>query len=94
MGSIAGVKRGPYKKRTRLATGPMDHYRKGELVTFEEFCQEQQIRLQNGMRPPVPEVFSSSGWAEQGEHPQARLNDGFTRLTLMRDAEVEHRGRV
>jgi hypothetical protein len=77
-------------QRQQLATGRVQTSGTRTYRTFEEFCVEQRIRVQERLRPPIKDVDST----QYEEHPRTALNDHLTRVTLHRDAEIEVRGRV
>lgn len=80
-------------RKLRLATGPYRWNGNNVAQTFDEFLEDQRIRVQNKLRAPIDEDYDGR-FSLEGEHPRARANDHLTRSTLQRDAVVEVRGRI
>lgn len=77
-----------------LATGKLRTARGREGQSFDEFLNDQRIRVMNGLRSPVREDPPEGHYYEQGEHPGAAKNDGMTRANIFKDCDQELRGRV
>jgi hypothetical protein len=60
-------------------------------MTFEEFLEDQRIRVMNALRPPVPDLYTE---AYDAQYTLMRRNENMTRRQIYRSCEQTVRGRV
>ena len=83
-------------RKFKPATGPYRVNGNSVAQTFDEFLEDQRIRVTNKLRPPINE-HEGRDWRYDGQdyvHPRARANDGLSRVRVHAECEQEMRGRV
>lgn len=84
-------------RKLRLATGKYREHGNSVAQTFDEFLEDQRIRLMNRLRPPLSEDAGGRDWLNGGtafSRTREDANDGMTRRMVHQDCDQQIRGRV